>query len=533
MPGEGFYVVQGGTKLYSMTLAGVATELTLPTGITVDATKRLRGAMLNRQLVLCGSPSETLWLDPYGTLRRLAIKSPAGPPILASGGAGTLTGSYRAKYTFFVRDKVSKAVVWESSFSPVSAASASLTNAVLQASNIEIAADTVDGRRVYRTTTGPGTSYFKWVDVEGNLQTVVIDGLGDTGLGLIAAPTDLGTLPGPLELVVEWKDRLWGKTYAAVDNLYYTGNRKHYAWPATNFIPIRPLGDDLIGITGLLPRRDELGVGRVNKLWKVVGDPPNIQLVKVGDVPGPVAPDSCVVIRDRAFYLGADGVYVWDAQGVNSIVDSDVKPWFTTDTYFNRSRFNRAFARYNEALNAYELHLANAGDSSENRWIAYHLDEKKWLGPHKTDAFTPASSAVLQDSNGVKFPVIGDSAGFFWKMNQATRSDGGVAGIVFDVKVRHNHLPNLVKMWLQMAIFTRQEVFGSLTITPAIGELDASDQATPISHDLTQERALLRRLSTAAQPVGAICTLTFRQATDDQDCTILGYEIPVVPQGRR
>jgi hypothetical protein len=529
-----FYVVQAGTKLYRVNTAGtVATELTLPAGVVVDDTKQLRGAILGKQLVLCNSPSENLWMTPDGTLRRLAVKPPGGPCVLVAAAGGTLTGAYRAKTTFLVKDPITRKVIAESNFSDVSASSAVLATQALQATQVIVSSDeAVNARRLYRTTSGPGSTYFKWLDLDGNASTTVTDGLTDAGLALAAAPTDLGTPPGEFSIVVEWKDRLWAVPKTEIDTVYFSANRKHYAWPATNTLAIKPFGFDTIGVSSFIPRRDELGIGKANVIWKVIGDPPDIRLIKVYEGKGPVSHDATVVINDVAYMLFRDGVYTWGSDGVRSITENDVHPWFNTDTYFTRSRFQYAFARYNQALHAYELCLAALGSSVEDRWVTYHINEKKWLGPHRIAGFTPTATAQLEDDNGVRFPVIGTSNGFLLKMNEATRSDAGTA-IAFDVKIRHNHVPDVAKYFGQMSVLTRKESGGTLTITPAVGNLDASDQGAPISHALTSERALLRRLSTSGQPLGRICTLTFTQSTNNQGVSIFGYEIPVAAASRR
>jgi hypothetical protein len=69
-------------------------------------------------------------------------------------------------------------------------------------------------------------------------------------------------------------------------------------------------------------------------------------LVKVVDGKGTVSPDTCKVIRDVGYFLSDDGVYTWSSEGVNSITDDTVRPWFTTDTYFNRAKFSMSFAEY-------------------------------------------------------------------------------------------------------------------------------------------------------------------------------------------
>lgn len=533
----GYYVAQADNLLRSVGVDGSVTLLTLPSGILIDTTKRLRAAVLGKAIVLVNSPSRNLWIDRFGTLRELAITPPPTQPTLTAVAGGTLVGAYLAKFTYLLIDPVSRVAVAESDFSPVSTQATPATQQ-LQVGNIGVSARAdINGRRFYRTASGPGEEYFKWFDLPGNNFAVstFTDGRSDDSLGVLSAPDDLGTPPGRFSLIVQWKDRLFAVPTTDIDTVHYTANRKHYAWPAVNTLPIKPLGADSVGVSGFLPRRDELGIARRDLIYKVIGDPPNISLVKLVEGVGVEAPDSVQVIRDIAFWLAKDGVYMWGPGGVSCVSDeSSVRAWFTTDTYFNRARFQYAIARYNEKLHAYELHLAAAGSSNEDRWVTYYIDQKRWLGPHRTAAFTPSVAALLRDSNGVALPVIGDTSGYLWKVTESTTpSDDTATAIDFDVTLRHNcGTPDIDKEFLQLSMLTQIQVAGSLIITPALGRVDASDQSS-ITHDLTTGRERLRRISTYAQGVGKNLKLRFRQNSAAQDVVIYGYEIPWFEAGRR
>jgi hypothetical protein len=131
--------------------------------------------------------------------------------VLSAGGAGPLIGAYRVKGTFLIKDDDGR-VIAESDYGPVSDASPALVSNALQVTGINRSSNAnVNGRRLYRTTSGPGDTYFQWIDVDGNVTTSVIDGVTDEGLATLAAPTDLGTPSLRFDLIVAWKDRLWGR----------------------------------------------------------------------------------------------------------------------------------------------------------------------------------------------------------------------------------------------------------------------------------------------------------------------------------
>lgn len=529
-----FYLVQGGSTLYRMSTAGVPTALTLPSGVTLSPSRSMRSATLGRLIVLANSPSQTLALDPLGRVRPLVIAPPATPVFLSAGGAGDLIGSYRVKHTFIVKDEDGR-VIGESDFGPVSEASTALASNLLSVVGINRSSNPqVNGRRLYRTASGPGDTYFQWIDLDGNVATELVDGVTDEGLSTLAAPTDLGMAPLRLEMVVEWKDRLWAKGggVTELDTVYFSASRKPWGWPSSNAFEIPPAGSDDVGITGFIPRRDELAICRQDCIHKIMGrTTANFERVQLVEGKGCIAPDSIKVIKDIGYFLGGDGVYMWSHKGVDRISDA-VAGWFQSDRYFNRSRFPNAFAHYNETFNRYELHLAALGSSVQDRWVSVDLTTGKWYGPHQTAAFTPSSAAEILDTNGITLPVMGSSAGHVYTLNHATVSDDGSA-IDYDVRARHTmNLPDIEKVCLELSAHVRPELGGTLDIIPALGSEDQAAQAT-ISHNLTRDRMRHRRISTATNPTGRFLTLRFRNNENNRSVQLRGYEFPWFPEGRR
>jgi hypothetical protein len=530
-----FYLAQAGAKLYRVNTAGTATELTLPTGITIDATRRSRFAVLGRTIVMTNSPSRNLAIAPDGTVRPMAIRPPGSSVLLAAGSATGLTGDYRAWQAFRIRDSVTGAMIAQSPLSPVSL-SVTLADNDISVTGIAISADeAVNTRVLYRTTAG-GALPFEWAELEGNEAVTLISGLSDAALALVPETPNLGIPPGTiegerLELITSWKNRLWGKSTAldSLDTVLYSEDNEVWNWPSTNSLAIRPIGQDERGITGFIARRDELGIGKRDMLAKIVGDTPDdFEVVVVVMGVGPVSQESCRVVRDVGYFLGEDGVYTWTAEGVKSISRDTVHAWFNTDTYFNRALFDRAFSHYDPAFDAYVLHLAAAGSSDIDRWVMYTIRDGKWWGPHKTGAFTPTFAQTIEDANDVEIPIICGSDGKMYKPTSAF-TDGTDTAIDFDVETKFfsGDAPDVHHYWGQPSIHTKIEAGGTLTVTPKVGRLDAS-AGTAISHDLTLGRERLRRLG-----VGPLAQLRIRQNTNAQGAQIYGLELPFHEVGRR
>lgn len=531
-----YSIVVAGGNLYSMNTAGVATQLTLPAGVTIDATRPARMAVLGRAVVVVNAPSRSIWVDPKNVVRPLMLRPPSGAPVLAAGNSGGYSGNVVACYTNIVRDPDSLALLMESDFSPISAPSGALVSKLIAASGIQAALDAAaTGRRLYRSTTGPGSVFFPWIDLDGNSTFSIADDLSDAGLGLFAAPTELGSAPGMIDgtrmsIIVEWKGRLWGVGDVDVDELRFSGDGEIYAWSEDYSLPVQPIGADTFGITGLIRRRDELGVCKRNVIWKVTGSgPDNFAMLRVIEGKGCYAPDSIVVIRDIGYFLGEDGVYTWGPTGVDCISDDKVRGWFATDNYFSRAQFPNAFAKYNARYHSYELHLATAGSSDIDRWVSYDIARKEWFGPHLTAAFTPSYASSFIDANNLTVPLIGTSNGFIMEQNQAAfNDDGQVIAINWIGKSHAADAPDDTKIFNDLSLLSKTQAgAGALAIGIAIGAYDVAVSKT-FTADLRKSR---QRFSNVGP--GRNVRLEFTENTLNQGVELHGYEIPFGLLGRR
>lgn len=534
----GFILTQAGNTLYKVDpTSGTATALTLPTGVTLSTTRKPKFAVVNQWVAMVNSPSRNLAIDPEGNVRVLVPRAPTAAAQLTASGTG-LTGTYQNKISFIVKGTDGQLLME----SPLSPASPSLTvaNQGLLYSQVPISLDTISARRIYRNAAS-GTQFYKLADLEGNIGTSFLNNFSDASLATLpVVPTVLQSPPGTLEggfrlrNIASWRNRLWGATDdpSNADTVYYTDDGKVYAWGFT--LIAYPTGQDQEGIVAFAPRRDQLGIMKRDGLWQITGTSnSNFSVVQIAfGRGGCVAPDSVVAVNDVVYWLGRDGVYEWGADGGNSldsITEGVVDPWFTSDTYFNRGRFINAFGRYNQLRDTYDLHLANVGDSTENRWISFNRKTRKWFGPHLTDAFTPSHAGLVFDSNAVPVSLVGATNGIIYTANRTAFTDATSTAIDFDCygPFHHGDAPDIEHAWLQLSILSKIESGGTLEITPYVGRLNAS-AGTAISHDLTKGRELLRRLG-----VGAMARLRMRQNTNAQGCAVYGYELPFIELGRR
>lgn len=541
-----FLLAQGGDTLYKIDPAtGTRTALTLPTGVTLSTDRKPKFAVLDQFVVMVNSPSRNLAIDPEGVVRVLVPRAPTRGPIVASGGAGSITGSVQAKCSFVVEGS-DGTLLFESPLSPASVA-VSLSSNSIAFSEVPVSTDSITKRRVYRNIAG-GSVYYRVLDIDGNTGTAGTSTIADASLSLL--PQDSSTLVAPpgtistsrLRNIVSWKSRLWGvgSDPTDVDRIRFTESQKVYAWP--NSVVAYPTGQDTIGVIGFAPRRDQLGVLKRKGLWQITGSASgsagistaSVNIVQIqppdGAACGCIAPDTIVVVNDRAYWLGDDGVWEWGPDGVKNISNEQVKPWFDRNsTYFNAARFPNAFARYNVQRNQVEFHLAAAGSSVEDRWVSFNLTTRCWYGPHKTAAFTPTHAALGLDENNLPISLVGGSDGVIYVANQSDYHDGTASAIDFDCygPFHSGDAPDIEHHWGHLSVLTKAQT-GALTITPYVGRLQALP-GQAILHDMSKGREQLRRVGE-----GALARLRFRQAVVDQGCGLYGYEIdPVFEIGRR
>ncbi len=535
-----FYLVQAGSALQIIKSDGtIASTLTLPSGVTVDSTRRAKSAVLGSNVVIVNSPTINLWLDPLTfTLRPMSLLPPLGPPDVAAGSATGLTGEYHWKCSFAIKDD-SGLVINESALTLQSLA-VTLADQKGALTNIPVSTDTnVNCRRIYRTAAG-GTIFFRVFDIDDNFNTSIEDSVSDESTDRLPEEPTLGAPAGAMagvrmRTIVTWKNYLWGVAdrFDLIDRLLYCEDNQFYAWGPDNFFRIYPEGEDAFGIVGFLPRRDALGVLKRQLLTKVFGSSPDDFEVKtVVDKLGGIAGESCMVIRDVGYWLAEDGVYQWSDDGVECISREKVDAWFTTDTYFNRSKFPDAIGCFNNVENTYELQLAAAGSSNLDRWISFSIDKKEWLGPHKTAAFTPTARAMLRSDANVLRPVIAGSDGYLYLQNQTVPSDvaGSASAIdaILEPKWHHGKAPNVEHLFGNLSVLSRIETAGQqLTITPYVGGLDAA-AGTAYTADLTLGRQRLGIIGP-----GRLARLQFRQNTVAQRFLLYGYEFPLHELGVR
>ncbi len=534
-----FTVIQAGANLQLVATDGTLTTLTLPSGITLRQDVPPRWAVYGRYVVLVNTPSRPVTIDSTGTVRPLTPLPPRLAPLVSGASGGALSGTYNGlRYTNVMTDGVGN-VVAESDYSPASG-SVTISGQDLKAAGLDVSPDAISLRRVYRPTTN-GAKLFQWIDLNGNILTAVQDDLSDAGLSEVGAPT-LGS-PPRLTRIAEFRDRLFGVGDVNIDSVFYTETGLMYAWPSDNEISIPRVGSDTIGVVALVSRREALGVGRLNRLMQITGTGTedtsgavDLRVIKLSDECGFISQEATAVYRDIGYFLWLDGVYQWDDNGLTCISDgisgrSRVRSWFATDDYFDRNLFARSFAMIDPLRNKYRLFLYDPAGALS--FVEFDLNERTWVGPHKTGAFTATSAFVRQNTREVKIPTVGGSDGGLYQevTTAADVSIGGQPhGIDYDVDTKwfQGTSPDIDQYFGELSVLGKAQLAGTLNVTPRVGYLGASAQDA-IVYDMRRGRQRLRRLG-----IGEMAQLNFRHSTVNEPVALYGIEVdPVRQVGRR
>lgn len=535
-----WYLVHAGSNLYKMNTTGSWSTISMPnlttaSSVSLHSDYRARVALLNRWAVVVNSPDVNLQIDADSqTAYKLSIDAPTTTATLAAGGAGNPAGSYRYAYSYAIT--TGSRVITESPLSPT-AGPITVNGAQVNVTNISTSSDTaVTKRFLYRTVNG-GVDFYKIGELADNSTTTYADDATDYDLGLLPLAEDKGNPPGAttssyLRIIATWKERLWaaGGNTEDVDKLYFSGKNEQYSWGAENYFVIQPEGADDYGITALAVRRDELVVFKRRAIWKVIGTSiSDFQVIQVAEGVGCAGPEACVTIRDTVYFGNEDGVYEYGPNGVRSISRDQVHGWFASDDFFNRAQMSEAFFKWNPQYDALEIHLVPAGSTNTlTRWVCYDLKRSIWLGPHKTDKFTPSCGAVVDDSLDLPVPVMGGADGFIYKQNSSVSTDAGTA-IEFDVITKWfaGNTPDIHKYWGQAAVIVKEETTGVLKWEHAVGDIDDSSAST-VSLALNSPRHRLARLG-----IGRFMRFRLYNNENTQSLEVYGVEVPFHELGRR
>jgi hypothetical protein len=295
----------------------------------LDATKQLTTLVPSRPL-----NDATTWTfvadqalmrkDNGADLRIWGIVAPAAAPTLATGAAGSLTGAYRARYTY--ARVVGSAVAHESNPCPIP----SPVTLAAQQLNVPVVASAdpqVTHIRVYRTLTG-GTSYFFDQQVA-NTTATIASSQADSALGT-AIETDNNTPP-----LAAWATEFQAHLFLCVDAanphyLWYSKRFRPESWPTAQFLELGNPTDPLqcsVALTGIL------GVFSRETKYRVLGNSVSGFVgVEALSTRGTVAANAVALTSRGVLFVARDGLFLTNFQEGDTEISQAIQSLFYGET---------------------------------------------------------------------------------------------------------------------------------------------------------------------------------------------------------
>jgi hypothetical protein len=353
-----------------------------------------------------------------GTIVRLwGIVAPTGGAGVTAGGAGGLTGTYSAYYTY--ARVVGTSIAHESNPSPA-VAGVALTAQELNIAVVASEDPQVTRILVYRTVAG-GTLGLFAAQLSNATQTYV-SGQTDISLG---TQVELDNNPPPL---AGWVAEHQGHLFLCLDAtnphyLWYSKRFRPESWPLDQFLE---LGNPYDPLQCAVPLTGVLGVFSRETKYRVLGNAVSgfvgIEALSTRGVP---APNAVTVTSRGTLFVARDGIFL------TNFVEADLEISQSIQALFYGETINElAPIAWNvpEALTMAEykrrLYFGYQDTAGARMLAVYSLDTQHWY--HYTH---PVHRLYADESTDTL--LMGDTTGNVWSLEQGT-TDGGAA-IALDV----------------------------------------------------------------------------------------------------
>lgn len=349
------------------------------------------------------------------TVHVWGIEPPAVAPILAVGAAGSLTGDYKAVYTY--ARVVSGRVAHESNPSPAPGATA-LTADTLSVGVIASTDPQVTHIRVYRTI-ADGTLYLFDQEVD-NLAAIINSSKADTALG--AAVDHDNDVPPPLGYVAEYQSHFFGVQDAThPDYLWYARRFQPESWPSDQFLRI---GTDDDPLQAIVRMAGFLGVFSLRSKYRVSGNASSgFAWAEALNTRGTLAPQAILATSTGVLFWAKDGIFVTNFLQADQELSKTIAPLFEPGTHNDYAAIDWDKA-HSFSLSEYKRRLyAGYTDVEGHRLIAvYSQDTGQWYHYQQ-----PCSTLYYDESTDQL--LMGTSTGFVAVLEVGSSDDGAVVSM--------------------------------------------------------------------------------------------------------
>lgn len=351
------------------------------------------------------------------SLTKMGIDRPTvGSLAGTAGAAGDPNGTYELRVTF-----ANSSTGHESSASNTAAATVTVTNDVIDWSNIPVSSDTqVDLVYLYVRNVATQRFFYRAGSVTNGTTTASTD-FDDENL-TVQAPTTISNDPPPVATkFLTYKD---GRIFAATATaLYYTPPLQHEAFDLTNRVETFSDGQP---ITGIRAFKDSLLVFKADRTYVIRGIDPDTWTIDVLD--GRHGCGSHRTIIEGGLWLywwGRHGLYRWD--GLSTDVDDiGQRLYGAPDDRVFYAEVLRASACIDPTRNRLLFALPDIGQARATFILPFSLA----LEVFESDGWDPMDAASLgtaRDAVGVSRAYLGSYIGQIFSFGTAS-NDGVVTG---------------------------------------------------------------------------------------------------------
>jgi hypothetical protein len=446
-------------KIYSMTTAGVRTELTRNIGYLV-----IQDITLTATVAATGADTYTITYTTGGTAGVEAVSMVANAiTVQIESGVSTATQvAARLNASSDVTAKMTVAVTGTGATAQVAQAVTTFTHGTAMVAGATAVATEVINEDIviaFNNTTSPK----KWKH-----QT------GTTFENLGGSPPNFAFCRSHINRLFAAGDP------ANPDRLYYSSTENHEEWNGagtSGAIDIFPGDGDPEGLTAIFPAtKGVLFVAKRNRLYRVdTSDPDDVNWTvdHVSRGIGCIGHNAvCAVGQDDMLFVSDRGVHSMAATQKfgdfeSAYLSKDIQKEFHT---WNKDRFKQFWMCFVPEMNSVLLAVSPDGFDSNNEIHLFNVEDKQW---YRFPELACESMWVAKIDNR-NVLVLGNSAGRVNYLSQNTFNDNGVA-ISFDVKtgtIYPDNQPRTVKDFKKVSLFYKPKESGTITAKFKIDNFD-------------------------------------------------------------
>tara|TARA_R100001530_G_scaffold2960_4_gene4639 strand:+ start:927 stop:2873 length:1947 start_codon:yes stop_codon:yes gene_type:complete len=377
------------------------------------------------------------------------VTAPTAPTVaLAGAGAGNLDTSvvYTYKITYVNANGETTVGTVSSNITPTGGdGQVSLTSIPVSSHG------SVSSRKIYRTE-GGGATYKLLATLSDNTTTVYTDNIADGSLGAIPPATNgAGTQPSDWTgsnqptLGVNHEARLWAAGNANDPHRFYYSDTSNHE-DITSSMPIFPgEGEKIVAALSykgyLIVWKFPLGIYAIDT---TAVDAADWKVVRLNKSTGGVSPLCAVAVDDDILFLDNSGNFqllsavqeFGDVSARNLSKESDMDVWIHENINF--SKLDKCQAVWYPKKREARFALTKSGSANNDMQVVIDFNRPNLQRFRFSDQNDCVSIWIRKESDNTFLPLVGDSNGYVWKLDQEARTKDTSTGYEGKFQTAHD-----------------------------------------------------------------------------------------------